>query len=380
MNISKDTANQIVTELGEIIVQKINIMNESGIIIASTDKKRLNTIHEGSRLLIENNLQQLIVHSDEEYPGSLKGLNLPIEMDGKCIGVIGITGEYEDIAKYGQIIKKMTEILLLDDSLKRQRKFERDIRNSFILEWIIDRDSAHSPLFANRGRALGIDITIPRYIIIFSPVSAIEDPIESQNLLNEIERVMRSELLSYSGSLIAVQGRKFYCLVPLRSVYSLRIFANDICKKVKDKCNVVLASGADSKCSFEESAFNSCLRADKALRGSLNSFEHTPLLYDDINLEIFIHDIPLSLRKEYVNKIFSDIDEDEQASAIHMLKVLFSCNGSLQATADKLYIHKNTLQYKLNKLYSQTGINPRTMEGTALYYVAISIVESMSQE
>mgnify|MGYP002508513347 CR=1 FL=1 len=62
------------------------------------------------------------------------------------------------------------------------------------------------------------------------------------------------------------------------------------------------------------------------------------------------------------------------------LRALFSCDGSLQQTAEKLYIHKNTLQYKLNKLHQLTGLNPRSMEGSALYYFAIAFLDSMAQQ
>ena len=65
---------------------------------------------------------------------------------------------------------------------------------------------------------------------------------------------------------------------------------------------------------------------------------------------------------------------------MEMLKALFACDGSLQQTSEKLYIHKNTLQYKLNKLHQLTGLNPRTMEGSALYYFAIAFLDSMAQQ
>ena len=115
MHISKTIAMRIVTELGAIIDQRINLMDESGTIIASTDPSRIGTLHGGAQKVVRERLPELFIAADGEYPGSRAGLNLPIEMDGKIIGVVGITGEYAAIEKHGLVIKKMTEILLLDN-------------------------------------------------------------------------------------------------------------------------------------------------------------------------------------------------------------------------------------------------------------------------
>ncbi|MBM6868863.1 helix-turn-helix domain-containing protein [Collinsella tanakaei] len=36
-------------------------------------------------------------------------------------------------------------------------------------------------------------------------------------------------------------------------------------------------------------------------------------------------------------------------------------NGSIVHCADELYLHKNTLQNRLNKMAAKTGYNPRTL-------------------
>ena len=65
--------------------------------------------------MIGEHLDELIIQSDDEYEGTRKGINLPILLDGEIAGVVGITGERDEVVKYGQIIKKMTEILLIEN-------------------------------------------------------------------------------------------------------------------------------------------------------------------------------------------------------------------------------------------------------------------------
>ncbi|MCM1894391.1 MULTISPECIES: helix-turn-helix domain-containing protein [Dorea] len=44
---------------------------------------------------------------------------------------------------------------------------------------------------------------------------------------------------------------------------------------------------------------------------------------------------------------------------------------SLIRTCDKLYLHKNTLQYKLNRIHKITGLNPRKFQDAVLLYLAV---------
>jgi carbohydrate diacid regulator len=125
MPIAKTFAMQIVEEISGIIHQHINFIDEHGIIIASTDPSRIDSVHMGAKRLIDEGLTQLIIASDHEYPGSRKGINLPITVDEKIVGVIGITGEPQDVAKFGEIIRKFTEMTIRDVTLREQKE-QRD--------------------------------------------------------------------------------------------------------------------------------------------------------------------------------------------------------------------------------------------------------------
>ena len=106
MRLSRTNAEKIVKELNTVIDQSVNMMNEEGIIIASTDQERVGQIHEGARKIIEQNLEELVIRQEDVYEGSLEGVNYPITIGGEVIGVVGLTGPVQEVAKYGQITKK----------------------------------------------------------------------------------------------------------------------------------------------------------------------------------------------------------------------------------------------------------------------------------
>lgn len=122
MEISKELAESIVCEMKKIIEKDLNFIDSTGIIIASTDSSRVGTYHEGGKQAITIN-DVIKINRDEEYKGARKGINLPLNFNGELIGVIGISGETNEVEKYGQIIKRMSEILIKEAYiLKRQRK------------------------------------------------------------------------------------------------------------------------------------------------------------------------------------------------------------------------------------------------------------------
>ena len=50
------------------------------------------------------------------------------------------------------------------------------------------------------------------------------------------------------------------------------------------------------------------------------------------------------------------------------MEIYFAADCSLKTAAEKLYIHKNTLQYQLDKIHALTGYDPRVFrEGVILY-------------
>ncbi|MBQ2048378.1 MAG: hypothetical protein II487_05300, partial [Schwartzia sp.] len=108
-------AQDIVEEIGAIVKQNINMMDEQGVIIASTDKNRVGSFHEAAKRIIDEELSELYVTAEaakKAVPPMRAGINLPIEYQHHIVGVIGVTGDYEQVIGFGQIVKKMTEILI----------------------------------------------------------------------------------------------------------------------------------------------------------------------------------------------------------------------------------------------------------------------------
>jgi carbohydrate diacid regulator len=57
---------------------------------------------------------------------------------------------------------------------------------------------------------------------------------------------------------------------------------------------------------------------------------------------------------------------------IETLKTFYEANGSITEAAEKLFIHKNTLQYRLKRIKEDTGYDPRILPDATMFYVALT--------
>ena len=171
MKISRNSAQQIVEEIGDLVKQNINLMDETGHIIASNDPTRIGKFHPGVYDVLTGHLTELYITKEWEESDSRvrRGINLPIEVEGQLEGVIGITGLYHEVIQYGQIVKKMAEILIKERTAMDEQRLDQRIRTRFLEEWIIGNGLANLQSLSERGLSLGIDIRVPRRCVVVSP-------------------------------------------------------------------------------------------------------------------------------------------------------------------------------------------------------------------
>ena len=374
MQISRYSAMQIVTEISNIIGQHVNMMDCKGYIIASTNSERIGTLHEGAKTVIDELLSELVIYSDEEYAGSKRGINLPLMFEEKCVGVIGITGEREQVEKYGQIIKKMTEILMLDTYVKEQKLLDQRLKKRFIEEWLFAETNSINQELIERGLMLGVDITLPRRIMIATPIIMETDGEGNkiEHVINQVEKSVKKIVLQHNNDNVFIRiGSKMIAIISQQGDDRLRQLAKQLVTTTFKCYGLKLAVGVDNNLGNYKIIHTSYINAEKALKACLASSQHEIKFYEDINLEIFMGEIPKHLKEEFIKKIFRDCTLEEVENFIPILKVLFEVNGSIKCACERLFMHKNTLQYKLKKIAEKTHHDPRNLNNAALFYIAI---------
>lgn len=372
MYISKRSAVYIVHEISKIIGQKINVMNDKGIIIASSDMERIGSLHTAARELVETGLQEIVVKSDSEYPGARPGTNLAINFQNEIVGVIGVTGPYQEVAKYGQIIKKMTEILILDQYYTEQREIDNRIIDRYLHEWMFGDTKSIDNKFVQQGNVLQIDITIPRRVMIITFLSGKKsNTSEVQQMIDASEKIVLDVLQEEKNSICLKNGSELICAFSDCPDEGMIKIAEHIKQKIETSCPITVCCGIDARCEGYLLINKSVRKARKALKTSLRSPQKGIRLYESITMEIFQSELSSDIKIEYIKSIFKKCSIKEIQDCIGILEIFYEEEGSVTSTAERLFIHKNTLQYKLNKIKEKTGYDPRSIRYSSLYYNAI---------
>ncbi|MFC0473583.1 sugar diacid recognition domain-containing protein [Halalkalibacter kiskunsagensis] len=137
MRLLTHVAQRIVNEVSQVIVEEVIAINSDGTIIASSDKSRVGQYHEGGVEVIQSKEKRMITLDDvERLKGVKVGLNLPISFQQQIIDVIGITGSQPDTVRYGELIQKMTELIIQESYAAEQLDAKLRGIETYVSEWL----------------------------------------------------------------------------------------------------------------------------------------------------------------------------------------------------------------------------------------------------
>lgn len=350
-------AQEIVDAVKEVVDKNINFIDINGIIIASTDKERISTFHEAGYKAILT-LKNKTVNSDDEYKGAKKGINYPIVINNEAVGSIGITGEPDEVSKFGFLVTKITEIFIKEQQLNY--KYESDkhrinhVVKSLIYDSIDDKNEVERIL-----NEFGIELDAKFAVVIFK-ITKFDDVRELESAENDIKSVLRDignifKIYVYPNEFIALVNEVKYN--KLRKIYMKTL------KKHEDSL-----TGGVGRLNDLYDTHKSYSEARSALRYSEKN--HEILTYfDTLSLELILESLDEEIKHQYVDKVLKDLDESER----ELLRTFYRNDMSLKITSEELFIHKNTLQYRLEKIYEKTGYNPRSFNEAVIFYLALRL-------
>jgi carbohydrate diacid regulator len=100
--------------------------------------------------------------------------------------------------------------------------------------------------------------------------------------------------------------------------------------------------------------------------------------YNNLGIGRLIYQLPMPLCKMFIKEIFegkSPDDFDEETLAT--INKFFENNLNVSETSRQLYIHRNTLVYRLDKLQKTTNLDLRVFEDAITFKIALMVVKYM---
>lgn len=321
-------AQRIVDKMMKDIPYNLNIMDKKGVIVGSGNKNRIGTLHKGA---IEAIKQRKLVEIQKDQEFEKQGINLPIELNGEIVGVVGISGEIKKIKPFGNIVRS-TVILLIEQSMSLEKENREKNKKQEFFSFLINLQTEYTQEIIQQALAYKMDLQKPIQMMY---VEFPHDIKAEQLISNEIPSFKRS---SHSYFFVIQEPNDLESLVrQIEQSYPDAIISIS-------KINDSISAG-----------YRQAKAAMHVLKGLFPNQKKITFAGYELITEIseFLQN------HHHVEHLVHLLENNDEL--IKTLQVYVSCNTNMNETASQLIIHRNTLNYRLERIQKITGKNPKNI-------------------
>ncbi len=367
-------ARQIVDTLKSVCSHDINYIDLRGRICASTDPSRVNDYHRGGFEAVQKG-ETVIIEEDDPESGDRRGINMPIRYNGEIVAVIGITGDPGEVRRYAEMAQRITILLLREQELNLH-ELSGKAQVQYVLRSLMREETVHPAVLQEVLASRGITSARGAWrTVVFLPVLTDSDTVTAPSssapampagfsALSDLEQALLQVFEQIGQCLYLNRFPEEYVLTaPASRLETSMPLLRSLASRYPDQVRIGI--GAAEKLQTQSHSRQTARIA--AL--SSGSAAGNMVSYDDLDLEVLLAAVPASDRDLYQQKILAPLDEED----LRILTVYYDCAMSLQAAAQALYLHKNTLQYKLNRIHRRCGYDPRAFRDAVVLYTAVKL-------
>ena len=106
--------------------------------------------------------------------------------------------------------------------------------------------------------------------------------------------------------------------------------------------------------------------------------ERRVIAYSELGIGRLIYQLPIPLCKMFIREIFGGKSPDDfDEETLTTISKFFENSLNVSETSRQLFIHRNTLVYRLDKLQKSTGLDLRVFEDAITFKIALMVVRYM---
>lgn len=342
IQLKESLAQRIVEGANKITNYPISVMDKDGYIIASTNPARLYQKHGGAILAIsEQKPIEISSHMLTEFPNITPGINLPIMFNKEPIGVIGIAGPLEDVRPLGEMVKMAAELVVEYMSMMDATRWNERQGEEFLLECIASDTPPNHIL--NRASMLKITFEEPFALAIIESQVNSDNQDVSKILQEWSSKHIMAEYANNTNVIMMNISNKDHSdysnmqdWLSLKTYFEQSVSSSFVCAIGSVYTNII-----DLPKAFESA--QAVLKSGKRLKPQNHFYQ-----YSDFELPALFEG---AFSEWQFNKIhrFSEQLELKDQSLVDVLVCWFENDCDIKKTSSKLFIHPNTLRYRLKR-------------------------------
>jgi carbohydrate diacid regulator len=337
--LSRELAQRVVDQVAPTLEHNVNVMDRTGIIIASSDPSRLGSFHPGAHEASATG-HPAVIRDGEEPQGARPGVNLPLAIDGEIVGVVGLTGHPEEVMPVAQVLVLTIELLLtrereLDATARREAR-DRDLL-SRLVNGRLRADAAATALAVE---APGIRAPW-RLSAVMAPESAgapsARLPDDLQDISRRLAAIGRFSFASFQGALwvLGEAGE--------RDDEALAAAATGALVLRGDACPDAVALDGSAK-----------TLAALVARPCFIPTEAGVQLTSELSAELAVACMPVETANHLAGRVAA-----LSALQRHTVETFLNARNSVSESARLLFTHRNTVIQRLDRATALTGLDPR---------------------
>ena len=286
--------------------------------------------------------------------------------DSQLEYVLVVSGGSED----AYIIGKMAAFQIQSLMVAYKERFDKD---NFIKNLLLDNLLLVD--IYNRAKKLHIDTEVRRVVFL------LETGHERENALLE---EVRAAWGGKSRDFITTVDEKSIIYVKELGPQDTDAEAQKAAQEIIASINPLTRSKVHIACGTIVNDIREVSRSFKEAKlaldvGKIFFDERSIIGYSTLGIGRLIYQLPIPLCKMFIREIFGNLSPDrfdeETLTTIHRF---FENNLNVSETSRQLYIHRNTLVYRLDKLQKTTGLDLRTFEDAITFKIALMVVKYMN--
>ncbi|MEE0410642.1 MAG: helix-turn-helix domain-containing protein [Clostridia bacterium] len=221
-----------------------------------------------------------------------------------------------------------------------------------------------------KARELHVDCDVPRAVFYIKVTGAGESGIY------EVIRNMYPD--KEHDFVINVDSNNIVLIKELKETVKteeLEVIAKQIVDTASSEIMYPLSVGLSSVASNIDELNNSYKEAQIAIEvGKVFEEEKNILSYDNLGIGRLIYQLPIKLCELFLKEVFKKGDitslDDETILTINKF---FENDLNVSETSRQLFVHRNTLVYRLEKIYKLTGLDLRKFDQAIVFKVAMMV-------
>ena len=304
---------------------------------------------------------------DSPADSQVIGFDHPLKImdEGELIYILVARGSNDEVYLIGKIA--VSQIQQLITAYK-----ERFDRNNFFQTLLMDNLLLVD--MYNRAKKLHIEVMVPRVVYI------VETRAEKDNTAAEFLKGMFS---AQSGDFITAIDESNVILIK-------SLEASDGEKQIRQTAQTIVDMMSTEAMMNVRVAYGTVVHELKDVSksykeammaldvGKIFYVEKKVISYSSLGIGRLIYQLPANLCKIFIDEIFGDNDPgDFDEEIVSTVNKFFENNLNVSETSRQLFVHRNTLVYRIEKLEKSTGLDVRTFDDALTFKIAMMVYNYM---